>query len=249
MKWLIQVVSRKQQVVQEEINALNQLGYNWGDIGIIAGSPKITNLMDVLGDTNELYFLRGSVKSLRLLYECTSLSDLNKDLTHKQQQDADTYLANLKRLLFYNPTTFDQKHYSQLGLPLLNHDSEYISLGESLNMRFPHDMFVKPSKDLKAFTAGILPKGLSIVEHLGYNPLRANTVEDYLLVSTPKVVQHEYRFFVVGGSVVTGSQYVVDGKVKYRSLTQSQTDKDAIAVANEFAKLYHPSDIFTLDIG
>lgn len=248
MKWLVQVMSRKQYVVADEINALNSLGFLWDDIGIIPNSPTITNLPDILGDTNELYFLRGSIKSLRLLDECTSLLSLNENISSNQQKNADIYLANLKKFIFYDSIKFDQQYYSQLGLPLLNSDAAYIPLNQSIEMRFTQDMFVKPSKDLKAFAATVLPFGLSIVEHLGYNPLIANTNNDYLLAATPKVVQHEYRFFVVGGLVVTGSQYVVNGKIQYRELNSSKEHNDAIAVANEFAKLYQPSEIFTLDI-
>jgi hypothetical protein len=68
------------------------------------------------------------------------------------------------------------------------------------------------------------------------------------VVSSPKNVIDEYRFFVIDGHVLTGSQYRVNRQLKYRSLDWGTEHTNARMAARDFAKLYHPADVFTLDV-
>ena len=222
--WLLQVTSRHDDTIHQEVEALNRLGYAWKDFGVIPFTRDITGLDEPY--TN--FVVRGGTKILSLLLEDNTLW--------------------MKDGVFYDAEKFDQVYHTKLGLPMLNADAEYFELPHFPYLMFEQEKFVKPSSDLKAFTAGILEVGQSVQEFIGQQMHQAGAFDETILVAEPKEVVDEYRFFVLGDSVITGSQYRVNKQLRYVALNASAEHASVMQVAKEYAKLFQPAEVFTLDI-
>lgn len=249
-KWLIQIASRKQAVIAAEVAALEGLNYQWSDFGIIYQTQQITNLENIFTHPHDTYIFRGGSRLLTLLNETHSIESLGDFFTQEQLELGNLYLKNLKKGIFYDVDNFDQKTYSQLDLPLLNNDAIYLPLNqiENLGLTFEEAKFIKPSKDLKAFTAGLLEPGTTVYDFIISQPHQLIYKNEELLVASPKDVQDEYRFFVLGSEVITGSQYRADGVLKYQPMDSTREHQKVLGIAQEYASLYKPAEIFTMDI-
>lgn len=250
-KWLIQVVSRDDRVVAKEIETLNMLQYNWQDFGVIELLTLVTNVENILQDVNDTYIVRGGTKSLQILDNITSLTQISEHCSKEQIELSEIYLKKLREGIFYEVENFDQKVYGQLNLPLINNDVQYypLSLDKNLELSFDQLKFVKPSRDLKAFNAGLLEPGQKVIEFIQGQQYQPMYIQEELLVSTPKNIWDEYRFFVLGDQVITGSQYRANKQLKPIELGTSAEHVKVMQIAKEYAKLYKPAEVFTMDIG
>jgi hypothetical protein len=250
-KWLIQVVSRNDMVIENEVSTLNKLGYKWDGFGVIELLTLMTNIENILTSPNDSYIIRGGTKILQLLDNIVLLEELSENLSHEQKQLNAVYLQKLREGIFYNVDNFDQKIYGKLDLPLLNNDVEYYSLADVNNLKLTFDelKFVKPSRDLKAFNAGLLEPNQTVWDFISNQMYQPMYKDEELLVSSPKNVWDEYRFFVLGDEVITGSQYRNNKQLKPSPLNNSAEHQKVLSIAREYAKLYQPAEIFTLDIG
>jgi hypothetical protein len=223
--WLVQITSRHDTTIKQEVESLTELGLPWKDFGVIPFTTDITGLDAPY--TN--FVVRGGTKVLSMITDDPTLW--------------------LKDGVFYDKDKFDQNQYQSLGLPLLNADAEFFNLPDFPYLMFEQEMFVKPSSDLKAFTAGILEVGQSVQEFIGAQMHQSNAFSEIILAAEAKTVIDEYRFFVLHDQVITGSQYRVNQQLRYTALTNSAEHVSVLKVAQDYAKLYQPADVFTLDIG
>jgi hypothetical protein len=222
--WLVQITSRHDDTIHQEVESLNRLGLEWKNFGVIPFTTDITGIDVPL--TN--FVVRGGTKVLSMI-------------------TADSTMW-MKDGVLYDVDKFDQNQYQYLGLPLLNADAQFYNLPEFPYLKFDREVFVKPSSDLKAFTAGILEIGQSVQEFIGSQMHQANAFDETILVASAKTVVDEYRFFVLKDQVITGSQYRINQQLQYRALTNSLEHESVLDVARAYAKLYQPADVFTLDI-
>lgn len=110
--------------------------------------------------------------------------------------------------------------------------------------------FLRPLEDNKAFAGRVVDyKEYSTwrdqVVRLGHDAdprLRADTGVVY---STPKDIFREFRFWVVGRNIVTGSLYKIGDRVEYCSVPIGE---EALQFAEECVALWQPRDFFMLDI-
>lgn len=181
--------------------------------------------------TNKPIIVRSGTGALKTL--------LNKSDTNTLTPEE----AWLLKGYFYHPQNFDQAFLQQQNLPLLNSNSQIISMKELQHIQFDHDMFVKPTSDLKGFTASVLPKGISMAQHVQQLSRLPTYLEETCLVSPIKHLHSECRFFVVDKDVVAGSFYRVEDK-PYRSQPTTEYWK----VAHEYAQLFQPTSAFVMDI-
>lgn len=244
IKWLIQDTGIIMQNLESNFEALRRLNYNYSNFGLIIGEKNITNLENILENPDEKFVMRGGTKVLTLLNSIHSLEEVNPFLTPEQLTFNQQYIQNLKNAVFYNEETFDQANYSQLDLPLINKEATFYSIKDNLNMRFDREVFIKPSKDLKAFTAGIMPKGVTIEEYITNQSHQKTYIDEQALIAPCKVITSEYRFFVVEEEVITGSMYRLGDKV----ITSPYIPENMMTAAKEYAKLYQPHDVFTMDL-
>lgn len=241
--WLIQDVNMRFKKLNEVFSALENLGFEYKTFGVLPFTNTITGLEDIL-DEDVMYVVIAGTKVLSVLTDVEELSELNDFLTEKQLQNQDVYLDNLKNAIFYDINKFDQLSYNGIGLPLLNDSPELYLIGDNLDKTFDVDKFIKPSRDLKAFNGGIIKSGQTIEHFIKSQMHQSFYKEEVAIVGDLKNIQSEYRFFVVEEKIVTGSMYKLGDKV----VSDKNIPIDMMEAAQNYSKLYQPSDVFTMDL-
>ncbi|WP_035375365.1 ATP-grasp domain-containing protein [Pseudoduganella violaceinigra] len=244
VKWLVQKEGFAMANRIETIALLERLGFAFGNFGILPSSSAILNLAANLQDPEERYIIRGGTRLHAILSAAEDPAVLGEDLTSAQLAQAAQYIKQLRLGVFYDEKKFDQAHYSGLGLPLLNADAKMYPIESNLAQVFDRDMFIKPSKDEKAFDAGILAAGQTIEGFIASQPQARNWREEMAVIAPCKTIIAEYRFFVVNREVVTGSLYRFAGNANF----SAHIPGNVMAAATEFAPLYQPHAVFTMDL-
>jgi hypothetical protein len=244
-KWLIQDVGLIQSQINRKFEALDLMNENLDGIGVMANYNYISNLENVLeDDLNTVYIILGGVKVLNLLRKAKSIKDVAEFPTQFQIDNSDIILNALKNGYFYDYEKFDQAYYGKLNLPLLNQSAIYIPIKDNLKTSFNERKFIKPSRDLKAFDAGILEIGVSVEDFIMSKDRQPFFIDENLVVSDVIEMNDEFRFFVVDGEVVSGSYYRKGGIVGEHAIVP----EIMFDIAKEYTAMYTPADIYTLDL-
>ncbi len=155
----------------------------------------------------------------------------------------------------FNPEMFRYEAWLKgLGAEnLLNGDGWVMPFGHRIgHMKLPHDkVFIRPCEDLKAFTGHVI----SVADlcdwqkrvkegEISTRALQL-TSDTPIVVSSVKSVLREWRFFVVGGKVITGSQY----RTMYGKSVSADVDRDVWDYAQKMVDLWQPAECYVLDIG
>jgi hypothetical protein len=232
IKWLVQDTARMYQALEDEFIPLQKLGYEIVPFGVIPFTKTITGLDDL--DVNDTFIVRGGTKIVDILESGTS-ENLSPEL-----------IAKMRQGLSYDRKNFDQAYYSTLGLPLLNSTPEFLDLSVQSDLLASFDVhkFVKPSSDLKAFTAGVMEPGEVLKFFIESNYHRENYQEDTVLVNDVVQIDAEYRFICDNGEPISGSQYRRNDSTVY----SSEIPENVLTAANEYAKLYIPAQFYTMDL-
>lgn len=254
--WLIEHPGEKNHFVEAELNSLDKLGKNHLVFKMPYFTTWISPLEKICQNENvDNFIMRCGTTALFNIYQTENFSEWfhpEETIVHNQAiiEKADFWLAKIKQSIFYDVNNFDQKNYQNLGLPLLNDDSEFVMLSqpENLQLSFDDFRFIKPTRDLKAFNAGVLNAGETIEQFLNSQTHDGSYEQETLMISSAKNVMDEYRFFVAGDKVIASSQYRHDKQLEYRALDNSVEHQKVLAVAHEYAKLYAPAEIFVMDI-
>lgn len=145
--------------------------------------------------------------------------------------------------VWFNENFTYEKWFENWGEHLLNADS-YVSRMGDLALTEP--MFVRPVDDLKVFCGGLV------------NPAEFNewqekicryddgtiTKDTLVAVARPKKIYSEYRFFVIDGKVVTGSQY----KMGNRVIADGRVDEGITYWAQQRVDEWQPDVGFVIDV-
>lgn len=129
-------------------------------------------------------------------------------------------------------------HSKLFGTALLNHDSRVYGIEE--DFLWPAtELFIRPSRDSKAFTGGVFNKArwqeLSSGKPMGVK----------VQVAIPKKITQEIRLWVVGGRIVTSSVYRRGPLL----IHDAMVDDDAIRYAEDILERHViPLDAVVMDI-
>lgn len=235
IKWLVQDTARMYQALEDEFIPLQKLGYEIVPFGVIPFTKTITGLDDL--DVNDTFIMRGGTKMVDILESGTS-DNLPPEL-----------IAKMREGLSYNRLFFDQSYYSGLshfGLPMLNSTPEFLNLSKETDLlaSFSVDKFVKPSSDLKAFTAGVMEAGEVLKFFIESNFHRENYQTETVLVNDVVQIDAEYRFICQNGEPISSSQYRRNNSTVYSSVVPDSV----LEAAQEYAKLYIPAHFYTMDL-
>lgn len=137
---------------------------------------------------------------------------------------------------------------------LFNYDCEIVRFGDLITTsKLPQwqRIFVRPVNDGKSF-AGMTTTWHELyaweqqLHEIGYkdNSNTTITADDYIVISEEKKIQSEYRFFVVDGEVITGSQYKLGDRVIY----SNKVDKEVYHYAQRMVNIWVPNRAFAIDI-
>ncbi len=92
-------------------------------------------------------------------------------------------------------------------------------------LRSGESMFVRPTKDLKSFPGGVVT-GDTVEKWLA--GLEDTSVR--VAASRPREIIAEYRLFIVGGRIITGSQYKANGRLYSKRIETSGYEPFEMAV-------------------
>jgi hypothetical protein len=127
---------------------------------------------------------------------------------------------------------------------LLNYDSKIQRFGDDINEDI---FFVRPCEDTKFFTGKVYTKDEWISWKENFYKIGAETSltdNTEIQVSTPKNITKEFRFWIVGGEVVTGSLYRMGGWIRRSEIV----DDGALEFCKQMVKIYQLAEAFVMDI-
>lgn len=127
---------------------------------------------------------------------------------------------------------------------LLNYDSVIQKYGDDINLDL---FFARPCEDTKTFTGKVFTKEswLEFKENFFKSGQESSlTIDTEIQVSSVKNVTKEFRFWIVGGEVITGSLYRNGYWVNYSNIV----DEGALEFCKEMVKIYQLADAFVMDI-
>lgn len=234
MIWLIQDAHRKYDEVEKEANALEDLTYKFIGFGMIPFTNIVTGIdVDTLNDS---VIIRGGTKVLDLIvadsFDIEGANDVQRD--------------NFRNGIFYNAEKFDQAYYTGLNLPLLNANATVCNVADILHTKFDKPAFIKPSNDRKSFNAQFVDVRQTLEESIKSSMYQIGYETETCVVSFDIAnIKRECRFFVVNNNVVTGSHYRINDVTIPKVI---QKDDVIWSIADEYALLYKPHDVFVMDI-
>jgi len=139
------------------------------------------------------------------------------------------------------------------GNMLLNYDAKIVNMK---NASFNEDeAFIRPADDSKSFAGRIFSKE-------EWDEWRSNILEngkDYgytidedtkVIISKPKQIYAEARFWIVKSNIVTSSMYKVGDRVFYSPVIDKEFTSFASAMATAIISLdyWNPADAFVIDV-
>lgn len=248
--WIVQTSGLRAFGEDEKLimEALKAEGIPWYSIGVIPFTNEITGAETL---PHEPGFLHCSTKMLRILSDETI--PIAEIFPNVHIDEAHRLYNVLRASVFYDPKKFDQSFYkNEYALDserlLLNHGARIMRIGDIMHEELQREYFIKPASDLKLFKGGVFDPGMSLYQQVCAGGMVENAFleakDDLVVLAHVREVTYEYRFLVVDGEVITGSQYLVHGEVKYDADVPQRLYDEAVRVA----KLYKPALAFTLDL-
>lgn len=245
MHWIIQSNFYKKdepswQDYENFIESLKRAGIRYTIVSIAPFSQELTP--EITTEPNERYIAFGSIAMV--------------EIAHKR---------NWYPGVCNQGGQFDQRVWGKAyGKLALNHDAAFL---EFKNIpKFQGMAFVRPVHDFKSITGALVDwewvhtqqqrlKSVDVNYREGRRTLCADTP---VAIASPKKLLHEYRFFIVDGKVLAGSQYRLSGeKVTRRCLWKTIDPSDAtgylhdavaLSTAEAAAEAYNPATAYSLDI-
>jgi hypothetical protein len=192
-------------------------------VGVIPFQDEITSEEPLVGVN---YIPYGSTKFTRLAHERGFVGNcFNENMNYR------TFLENRDDML-------------NNGVFKLDEAIEYLSQVSGDRM-----FFTRPNKDLKEFV-GMVERADKLIEWFQNAQITESSVcvqfnkDIEVVLSEPRDIQAEYRWFVVGGKVISGSMY----KYKDRLHKVRVTEIEAIDEAQAFADKWLPHDTCCMDL-
>jgi hypothetical protein len=147
--------------------------------------------------------------------------------------------------VFFTPEKFKSSLWKEkYGTNLFNYDGYATTLKE-LKENCPDECFIRPNNDLKDFTGSCVARENvdRFFEKVSFGGYIFDT-DIEIFVAPIREIHKEWRCFIVGGKVVTASQY------KFRTMLMLKSDvpKEVIDFANEMAKVWGPEKAYVMDI-
>lgn len=149
---------------------------------------------------------------------------------------------------FYDEGRFSYSSlWNRYGDHLLNNTGRLMTVTQFLDLEGPWDeeMFVRPMLDSKSINGGVRTRRewvRLLGAELGYGAGPILTTE--LIVSRPKVIEAEWRTFIVDGAVVASSRYRLNGHLSL----EEGCPEEVRRFATERAAEYAPAPVFALDV-
>ena len=150
--------------------------------------------------------------------------------------------------VFYDEQRFDQLQYATaLDWLLLNGEASYHTLGSVKDIPVKEEIFIKPTRDLKAFAGIIVEAGRTPGEEIFSRPQDSSLTDDEIVLIAPfRRISREYRNFVVGGKLIDSSIYKIGSKITYE-VPSNEERKMLQSFFEVVASKYSPIDTYVVD--
>jgi len=153
----------------------------------------------------------------------------------------------------YDPLAFDQAFYHKaLGKLLLNSHAFFARFGTIRDVPVTAPVFIKPTRDLKAFAGTIVEEGQTPYAAIFGKSIQDSSFSDHpndeqvLCATLVDGMEREYRNFVVDGKLITSSVYKIGAKITYERLTPSEV-RDVTSFFNVVKLHYAPARNYVVD--
>lgn len=236
MQWLVEYTNLKETSTFQIKNSLLKIGAKPYFFGF---NREDDELFIPYFNNNDPIILRPSIQAM---------------IAIQKNKYKNPILDHINNYLGYNQERFDQYFIvkNNRELPFVNGQAMFVSyesledISEKLNFSVSEDSFIKSSSDLKFFPATKICRGENILDKItGMNfDLEKLTKGQSLLISSLKNIKSEYRFIFIGDDLVGKSSYIIEGNYNIEGIIPQRV----IDAAKGFAKIYHPSKIYTLDV-
>jgi len=127
---------------------------------------------------------------------------------------------------------------------MLNNDAQLVEVGDVPLLDYaPDDMlFVRPNDDYKTFTGNVMSYEdlCKVFQNTTKDTVERLHLKSKLIIASPKVIDQEWRLFMVDKKFVTGSQYLPS--------QSSFAPPEVIELAEKVAREWSPSDVYALDV-
>jgi hypothetical protein len=135
-------------------------------------------------------------------------------------------------------------HYKE---NLLNYDSQILKVSDKIVWQPGETKFIRPTQDTKSFTGSVFTQieWEEAVERNLYNYRSEIFNEETLIqVSSVKEIYKEIRFWVVGGKIITGSQYRIGNQTLYDEYYEEEAKEFAQSMVN----IFQLAEAFVIDV-
>ena len=151
--------------------------------------------------------------------------------------------------VFYDEPSFDQFNYSRVIPPnlLLNGEAKFTTLGQIKDWQMATDVFIKPTRDLKAFAGVVVSKGQTPGEEIFSKPQDSSLSDSEVVLIAPlRDIVKEFRNFVVDGKLIDSSIYKIGAKVTYERPSAEEFEQ-LHKFFEEVKSYYEPHDVYVVD--
>lgn len=244
--WVIQSTYLRRSITDNIFNLALSRNIKINDISPLSATKKILGWEEL---PQEKFFLNSGVKIIDIVFD--PIFNIKESFSLNEESDinkATDIYNHFKSQIWYNKNNFSQNYYSEiLKDKLLNNDCRYLPLGKVLTTTFDKPYFIKPSSDLKLFSADIIEVGQTLKQSIEGKPHNGDYVkhlDELVLLTSPKLADKEYRLFIVNDEIITGSQYAVRNSF----IKDKYIPKEILTEAKELIKLYSPAKGFVMDV-
>lgn len=236
MHYIIQENVFREQHYDLLQKSIERLGLSYTTVRIFPFVDKVVNIKDItdcsynVDDLPEFMppvgkvFCFGAIKLARIAVK----RGWNPGSMMNQNHDFEVY----------------KEHYKD---NLLNYDSHIIKFAEDFNWKSGEVKFIRPTQDTKTFTGKVFHE-VEWKDFVYYNQNNGHTTllnnDTPIQVSTVKQIQKEIRFWVVGGKVITGSQYRIGNQTLY----DEYYEESALTFAQSMVDKFQLAEAFVIDV-
>lgn len=150
--------------------------------------------------------------------------------------------------MFFDSKNFRVDAWNANRNDMLNQDAEIVTIDEIAKHYEECDpdavVFIRPNEDLKAFNGTVttvkeVSRWMSSIDAGNFQIDKTTLVA----VAKPKNIQMEWRYFIVGGKIISGSHYRIHGQ----RLVKRETDKAVLDEAQQLANKWLPHETCVMD--
>ena len=234
MHYIIQENVFREHNYDAIVEALNRLGLEYSTVKIFPYVDKIVDIKNIPESAYEVDDLPEFQIDRKDLFVFGALK-LARISTNKGWNPGSLMNSNHDYNVYKN-------YYKE---NLLNYDSIITTFDSKFE--FECDKFIRPCLDSKSFTGRVFSKQEweEFVTHSKDNGHTSNLTNDTeIQVSSVKNIYKEIRFWVVGGKVITGSQYKLGRSV----ICDSFYEDDASQFAQSMVDIFQLAKAFCIDV-